>query len=88
MNFFHFYSFRLAQTRICSCYLLYDLGFPIYPHYKYGQIGLILCAGPIMKAGVRLPSISAYMYDLTITTSSVTVDMCILRTLEKLIAWA
>ena len=41
-----------------------------------------------MKTGVRQPPIRAYMDDLTVTTTSVMGSRWILRSLEKLIAWA
>ena len=47
----------------------------------------IVCRGPMMKTGVRQPSIRAYMDDLTVTTTSVMGSRWILRSLEKLIAW-
>ena len=48
----------------------------------------IECRGPMMKTEVRQPPIRAYMDDLTVTTTSVMGSRWILRSLEKLIAWA
>ena len=48
----------------------------------------IECRGPMMKMGVRQPPIRSYMDDLTVTTTSVMGSRWILRSLEKLIAWA
>ena len=48
----------------------------------------IECQGPMMKTGVRQPPIRAYMDDLTVTTTSVMGSRWILRSLEKLMAWA
>ena len=42
----------------------------------------------MMKTGVRETPIRAYMDDLTVTTTSVMGSRWILRSLEKLIAWA
>ena len=48
----------------------------------------IECRGPMMKTGVYQPPIRAYMDDLAVTTTSVMGSRWILRSLEKLIAWA
>ena len=48
----------------------------------------IECRGPMMKTGVCQLPIRAYMDNLTVTTTSVMGSRWILRSLEKLIAWA
>lgn len=43
------------------------------------------CRGPLIKSGIRQPSIRAYMAELTITTTSVPGSRWILQGLERLI---
>ncbi|XP_029359637.1 uncharacterized protein LOC115044643 [Echeneis naucrates] len=45
------------------------------------------CRGPLSKSGVRQPPISAFMDDLTVTTTAVSGARWILQGLERIMAW-